>query len=238
MHDIKSLLKMFKNEPSKTDNIPKFPLLLDEINAIISIIANCQTMEEANPYFDLLEEIQEFVAETAFVDNINIPNGLTHFVRDFDRIDDKDLREYLFNRIKNEHYILALDTSKIEELVFNYNARTDIYTMTQCSNLSIIHLAHLLMADIGRNINKLEKFLFDPSHVWHEENYSYLQKIDDKLFIGKLQEMAKPNAKVFVTNINQLNYILDRWEEALEKKPNKIIITKDDKGEIKVDFEN
>jgi hypothetical protein len=35
-----------------------------------------------------------------------------------------------------------------------------------------------------------------------------------------------------------MNYIFDRWKEALEKKPNKIIITKDDKGRITVVFED
>ena len=66
MHDIKSLLMTLKNEQSKTDNIPKFSLLLDEINTILSIIAKCTTVEKANLYFDLLGEVQEFVAELIF----------------------------------------------------------------------------------------------------------------------------------------------------------------------------
>ena len=236
MHDIKSLLMTLKNEQSKTDNIPKFPLLLDEINIILAKIAKCSSVEEANLYFDLLEEVQEFVAETAFVDKINISDSLHIFLRDFDRIDDKRQREYLFNQIKNGRYKLPLEILKIEELVFEYNSRTDIYTIIKCSNLGILHLAHLLIDDIGCNTNKLKKFLVDTSQIWHEENYAYLQKIDGKLFIGKSQEFAKSNAKAFITNIKQLNYILDHWKEALEKKPNKIIITKDDNGEIKVEF--
>ena len=36
----------------------------------------------------------------------------------------------------------------------------------------------------------------------------------------------------------QLIHILDCWQKALNEKPNKIVITKDDNDEIKVDFED
>jgi len=66
-----------------------------------------------------------------------------------------------------------------------------------------------------------------------------LEKQLDKVIISFEYDWfhETPDAPVFETTINELDYILDRWQEACEKKPKKIIITHDN-GKITVDFEN
>ena len=76
--------------------------------------------------------------------------------------------------------------------------------------------------------------------TWGYSGYSHIEQDGDKVSIEFAIDQFNevPNAPVFELSLAQMNYILDRWKKSLEKKPNKIIITKDDNGEIKVEFED
>ena len=240
MQSIKSFLSAMENEPQKMNNIPKFPLLLDKINVILSKIASCKNPEEAGDYFDLLERIHSLISKIMFIDKINIPNNFWKFFKDFDRIDTTSLRIHFFNELKSGNYVLPpILLGENDEIIFVYNAKSCLYTVENASTFQVLHLAHFLVEDVGYTKVKLWKdFIDDDSRIWKEANYSYILKENGKISLGKKDGMADPNAKTFSVTTGQLNYILDRWQEALEKKPNKIIITKDDNGEIKVEFED
>lgn len=71
-------------------------------------------------------------------------------------------------------------------------------------------------------------------------NYSHLEKKEFTVHIFFEYDWfhQTPGTPVFELTPEQMNYILDRWQEALDKKPNKIIITKSDNGQIKVEFKD
>jgi len=60
-------------------------------------------------------------------------------------------------------------------------------------------------------------------------NINIYQEADDE------EDASTPS---FETSKENLKYILDRWAQALEEKPKKVIITQDDNDKITVDFEN
>jgi len=82
-------------------------LLAQKIKYILEQIKSCDSLDSAQGYFDLLDNIQLALARLIFREEIGIPNELNNFVRICDRLDDSWLREYLFNQIKKGKNILA-----------------------------------------------------------------------------------------------------------------------------------
>ena len=117
----------------------------------------------------------------------------------------------------------------------------DVYLTSQSTSVSISHLGHFLTDDVGCRANKFYKeWLNNPEVIEGGGNYSTLIKHGNKVkiyFEYDHFEHGEAAMSLEIT-IDQLNYILDRWQEACEKKPNKIIITRDDRGKITVDFED
>lgn len=117
-HDYKKqsdrlLLKVLENiynEPIKTNVIPLFSFLYKEINCLLGKIQHCENIGTAKVYFDILQKIQEVLAELAFRYEIAMPSNLYKFIRDCDRLDDTWLREYLLDKLKKGQYSLAEDT--------------------------------------------------------------------------------------------------------------------------------
>lgn len=102
-------------------------------------------------------------------------------------------------------------------------------------------LEGFLSDDVGCHAIKFYKeWLNNPEDVEGGGNYSHLEKRDGKVIIAFVYDWfyETPGAEVFELTIDQLNYILDRWQEACEKKPKKVIITRDDEAKITVDFED
>lgn len=95
-------------ESTKEENlkVSKLPLLLQEINKFLSIINKCENIKDANIYFDKLQDAQSSISKLIFKDHITVSDSLWKFFKDFDRIDDHDLRIYLFNKIKKNEYTL------------------------------------------------------------------------------------------------------------------------------------
>ena len=84
-------------------------LLLEEIYKLLKQIYECNTEEQAQIYFDELGDFQGLLAIIAFQYGVNLPQELRKIVRDCDRLDDKDVRRFLFNEIKNGTYCLKSD---------------------------------------------------------------------------------------------------------------------------------
>ena len=101
-------------------------------------------------------------------------------------------------------------------------------------------LAGFLLYDVNMYGSKAWKEFIDHSDKTFDfGNYCYLEKDGYSVTIGFEDRYNIVNAKeTLKITKKQLSYIIDRWQEALEKKPSKIIITKDDNGEIKVEFED
>jgi hypothetical protein len=104
---------------------------------------------------------------------------------------------------------------------------------------AIHYLAGFLCFDVGSSVESWKEWINDPESIDVGSNYSHLEKQGNIITIAFDYDWfhETPGAPVFTLTVKQLDYILDRWKEALEKKPNKIVITKHDNNEITVDFE-
>jgi hypothetical protein len=108
---------------------------------------------------------------------------------------------------------------------------------------SIHYLGGFLCFDVGGSVEYIKKAFNDPEeqqYEWGYGGYSHIEQNGDQVSIGFAidQFHETPGAPVFELTLEQMNYILNRWQEALAKKPNKIVITKDDNGKITVEFED
>ena len=105
---------------------------------------------------------------------------------------------------------------------------------------AICYLGGFLCSDVGGSVDSWREWVNDPKSTNVGSNYSHLERHDNNITIAFDYDWfhETPNAPIFELTLSQMNYILDRWQEALEQKPNKIIITKDDNGEITVVFED
>ena len=117
----------------------------------------------------------------------------------------------------------------------------DVYLTSKGTTVAIAHLGHFLTDDVGCiSISFYKEWLNNPEDIEGGGNYSHLEKRDGKVIIAFEYDWfyETPGAEVFELTIEQMNYVLDRWQEACEKKPKKVIITRDDDGKITVDFED
>ena len=85
------------------------PFIVEDIYTLLEQIKLCKTEGEAGKYFIELAEIQSMLATLAFRYGIDLPRELKKIVRDCDRLDDKDVRDFLFNEIRNGTYCLKSD---------------------------------------------------------------------------------------------------------------------------------
>lgn len=126
----------------------------------------------------------------------------------------------------------------MERLVID-NERGRFYPGERTSD-AIRHLGGFLCFDVSGSVDYFNKWIRDPEWIETGGNYSHVEKHGDKVTIEfEIDHFEEtPNAPVFELTVDQMRYILDHWKEALEKRPNKIIITKDDHGAITVEFED
>lgn len=94
------------NYPTRDNVLPKYQIVLKKINYILDSIRNCDTEIQADPFFDLLEEIHSPLAILVFKEKIDEYPRINKFVSDFDRIDDQRLRTIMFRDIKRNNYSL------------------------------------------------------------------------------------------------------------------------------------
>jgi hypothetical protein len=126
----------------------------------------------------------------------------------------------------------------MEQLVLKWSR--DFYIPSESTSDAIHYLGGFLCFDVGGNVDSWRQWVNDPEKHSVSSNYSGLEKYGDKITIQFEYDWfhETPGAPVFKLTLEQMNYILASWQEALEKKPNKIVITKDDNGKITVEFEN
>lgn len=128
----------------------------------------------------------------------------------------------------------------MQQIILVYDSNYKCYRQYKIFNGGIVHLTTFLTDDVGCHAIKFYKdWLNAPDEKDAGGNYSHLEKQDDKILLSFNDDWFHevPNAPVFETTVEELSYILDRWQEACEKKPKKIIIMRDN-GKIAVDFED
>lgn len=69
-------------------------------------IKNTNTLEEAELSFKVLEDIQFILAKVVYKKEVTLPANLSKFISDFDRVDDEDMRAYLYSKIKSNDYFI------------------------------------------------------------------------------------------------------------------------------------
>ncbi len=100
--DLDKKLKELENIGIDLSNNPS--LLGQEIMYIFSMIKNCEKLELADDYFAMLEKIQATLALLLYKENLGLPDSLRWFTNDFDRIDDQELKQHIFSKIKEGSY--------------------------------------------------------------------------------------------------------------------------------------
>lgn len=86
---------------------PQLDLIEKEVGYLLSIsIKNCKTLEDAQEYFDVLQQIQEIVGGLFFSNEIEVSTSMEQFIRECDRLDDPWLRQHLFEKIQQGRYSL------------------------------------------------------------------------------------------------------------------------------------
>lgn len=102
---IQGMDKKLKHIEKLSTNLTQELSLLDqEIRYIFSTIKSCDTLESTHNYFDELQKIQSVLAALIYRDKLGLEEKFYLFTKDFDRIDDYELREYIFNKLKNNEY--------------------------------------------------------------------------------------------------------------------------------------
>ena len=100
-------------QPDKIDE--QLPLMLEVVNDLLAKIKLVNNMQEANFYFDILQEIQDVLATVAFVKEIPITKELDKFLSDCERLDDARTRDRLFEMLKADTYHLETGISWFRE---------------------------------------------------------------------------------------------------------------------------
>ena len=90
-------------EQNRDSVLQKVPLIDKAIFLLLLHIKKSASIEEANKYFDLLEKFQFIIAKFFFKERIELPENLCNFVKDFDRIDDLDVRKILLKKYKKKN---------------------------------------------------------------------------------------------------------------------------------------
>jgi hypothetical protein len=80
----------------------KLSLLSQKIKYIFSLIHSCETIEQADTYFNMLDALQSVLAKLVFNHGIGLSKRLTRFVKDFDNLD--FYKNYYFEKIKKNEY--------------------------------------------------------------------------------------------------------------------------------------
>ena len=116
---INEIEKEYYNEILET----KIVLLIQEATSVLIRMRSCQNMDEADFYFNLLDQVYHIVAILIFKDEIELPDSLWKLYKDFDRIDDPWWKEYMFIKITKENYSLD-GVAAMTELTYGKNIDT------------------------------------------------------------------------------------------------------------------
>ena len=101
---IDKILEAASEDEKNELSISNLFLIEKDIEIIFTKIKSSQSIISSKQYFDILEKIQFILAKLSFGDEMILSSKLNKFVKDFDRLDDKVLVEYLYFNIKNDSY--------------------------------------------------------------------------------------------------------------------------------------
>lgn len=79
-------------------------LICKEINNLFIKIKESVDLQNADKYFDKLQDIILLFDYIIYKRNIEITEEIWQFYKDFDRVDDIRVREYMFENIKSGKY--------------------------------------------------------------------------------------------------------------------------------------
>lgn len=105
MESILNILYNMENNP--TNALTKSNNVINEINKIFAKIKECKNFQESNTFFEILQTAQGIVSRLMFINKLTLPEPLIVFFRDFDRIDDLETRQIIYNLLKENKYSLA-----------------------------------------------------------------------------------------------------------------------------------
>jgi hypothetical protein len=106
MNTLKNLLQQLASGSKLLDKNPDCLLIANEIRHLFSKIKSCNTFDESQSYFDSLEQIVLVLERLVYKNKTEVTEELSNFLKDFDRVDDMDLRHHMFTEIKNDRYKL------------------------------------------------------------------------------------------------------------------------------------
>jgi hypothetical protein len=124
MKNIIKILEKIKSKPKTVNFTPKIPYLQEDIEKqrIKEIVASnldiiekevkyiflkikiCSTIEEANFYFNILQEIVDVLQGPIYINDMIVTPAIAKFIKDFDRLDMECIRNYFFPKIKDGTY--------------------------------------------------------------------------------------------------------------------------------------
>ncbi len=107
MERIKKLIKEIEAENISAKKEHLLLYLPKYVEEVLLKIRACANIQEAEYYFSILEDAKHLVAIIISEDKVEVSDPLWKLYKDFDRIDDKEWREYLFNKIKTGKYSLS-----------------------------------------------------------------------------------------------------------------------------------
>ena len=107
--NFRKLLQKIESDNSQLNFSTELNDLEIQINDLFFKIKKINSLELASDYFDLLGEAQSVVSKLIFDKELEVSNSIWKFFKDFDRIDDNRVREYIFQEIKNGRYALTND---------------------------------------------------------------------------------------------------------------------------------
>ena len=85
----------------------QYQLIENTLDELILNIRNCDSFEEAQPFFDTTVELSEYLGLIYFKCHIELPPRIEAFTRRFDNIYEPRIREYHFFNIKAGNDILS-----------------------------------------------------------------------------------------------------------------------------------
>ena len=98
----------------------------------------------------------------------------------------------------------------------------------EASNDTGLNTLYFFLDDCCRCVNKFRKLINDPTQSRGGGNVTFWEKEGDKIIITLdfLDDDEKYN-NAFESTIEELNCIMDQWEELLKKMPEEIIMIRD-----------
>lgn len=97
MKNIVELIEKNYEEGKLKDNIS---FIQKKIFELLNQIKATNSINEAIPLFKDLERIQYILAKAVFKDNLIVTPAIKKFISDFDRVDDEEMKIFLYLKIK------------------------------------------------------------------------------------------------------------------------------------------